>query len=442
MIRFFAFLFSVIFFISCASKREILSPQQSLSNQLNTATNNQHHVGFILKELGSDKVLFEQNADKSFIGASNIKILNFYAGLNMLGDSIPSFQYLIKGDSLIVWPMGDPSFLHPSFKSQKAFDFLKNSGKNIFIVSGRYKGERFGQGWSWDDFNESYQAEITDFPLYGNVIQCKQDSIGRLNFFPDLSSLYFSELTVNKLSNTIKRELFSNNLEVPSVIKTGYKQNLPIFFNKNILESLLTDTLLATGLITSSVNTLPWRPIPAQARIIYNAKKDEILEKMLKDSDNFIAEQLLLNYAAANNLEMNSKSVIKEVTFKYLSDLKPGYSWVDGSGLSRFNLISPKVMVGVLDKINAKIDNENRLFSFFAAGGKSGTLKNMFKEAGEPFIYAKSGTLTNNYNLSGYLIGKSGKRYVFSYLNNNFLRPVAEVRADVEKFLIRVHEQY
>lgn len=441
MIRFFAFCVSMAVITSCASQKHVTSPQQVISNQLNTEITKQHHVGFLLKDLETGKVVLEQNADKNFIAASNMKLFNLYVGLNMLGDSVPSFQYIVKGDSLLIWPMADPTFLHPAFKDQKAFDFLKNSGKNIYIVGGRYKGQKYGRGWAWDDYNESYQAEITDFPLYGNVVSCSQDSSGVLKLLPDLSSLYFSELSTSKSSTTIKRNTSGNNLSIPARLKIGYKQSLPISFNKNILESLLTDTLLATGLITSSVNTLPWRPVPAQAKIVYNANTKDVFTQMLHASDNFIAEQLLLNYAAANNLEMNGTTVISTASL-YFSALKSSYQWVDGSGLSRLNLASPQVMVEVLEKIRAKVNNEQELFSLLPAGGKSGNLKNMFTANSETFIYAKSGSLSNNFNLSGYLIGKSGKRYVFSYLNNNFIKPVSEIKVEVERALTFVHEQY
>lgn len=441
MTRLFAFSFLTLAFLSCSPKKELISNKNSLVSQLNSETNKQHHVGFILKDLESHKVVFEQNADKNFIAASNIKLLNFYAGLNMLGDSVPSFQYSIKGDSLLVWPMADPTFLHPSFKSQKAFDFLKNSGKNIFIVSGRYKGEKYGRGWAWDDYNESYQAEITEFPLYGNVMHCSQDSIGGLKFFPDLSSLYYSESSVNKAALSIKRNIDGNNIEVPEVIKKGYKQTLPISFNQGILESLLSDTLLATGLITTSVTILPLRNVPADAKTIYNVKTSEVFEKMLKDSDNFIAEQMLLNYAVANNMEMNGKIVINKAA-QYFPEIKSAAQWVDGSGLSRLNLVTPKLMVDLLEKIKVKVANEQQLFSYLPAGGKSGTLKNMFTANPQTFIYAKSGSLSNNYNLSGYLLGKSGKHYAFSYLNNNYLKPGKEIKAEVEKFLTFVYEHY
>ena len=75
-------------------------------------------------------------------------------------------------------------------------------------------------------------------------------------------------------------------------------------------------------------------------------------------------------------------------------------------------------------------------------GGKSGTLRNMFKSSSTPFVFAKSGSLSNNYNLSGYLIGKSGKKFVFSFMNNSFLNPTADIRNEVERVLTFIHDNY
>ena len=58
---------------------------------------------------------------------------------------------------------------------------------------------------------------------------------------------------------------------------------------------------------------------------------------------------------------------------------------------------------------------------YFPVGGKSGTLKNWYSGNPKPYIHAKSGTLGNNYNLSGYLVTNSGKILIFSYMNNHYL---------------------
>jgi D-alanyl-D-alanine carboxypeptidase/D-alanyl-D-alanine-endopeptidase (penicillin-binding protein 4) len=260
---------------------------------------------------------------------------------------------------------------------------------------------------------------------------------------PDLASLYYSEKNIQKSLKSIKRNLYNNNIFVPEQLNPGYKQLIPISFNSNIKESLLTDTLLATGLITSSVSTLPWRPVPPDAKIIYNAKADSVYKKMLQNSDNFLAEQLLLNYATQEKLNMDANLIIQKAQQELFMDVdKASYNWVDGSGLSRLNLMSPNFGINLLEKIKQKINNDDKLFDLLAAGNKSGTLKNMFKTSASSFVYAKSGSLSNNYNLVGYLVGKSGKKYAFSYFNNNFIAPVSAIRTDVEQLLTFIHLNY
>ncbi|WP_304065435.1 D-alanyl-D-alanine carboxypeptidase [Pedobacter glucosidilyticus] len=442
MIRFIYIFFLYAFITACTAKKSVTTTKQQIDHQFDLLAQKNHHIGFVLKDLEKNQVVYELNADKPFIAASTIKLLNFYTGLHFMADSVPSYQYIIKGDSLIIWPMADPTFLNPDFKDQPAFDFLKNSGKNIYLVSGRYKGEKFGKGWFWDDYNESYQAEITDFPMYKNMVTCSQNTDGTFSMSPDLASLYYSEKSVHKSLKSIKRNAFNNNIFVPEQLNLGYKQLIPISFNSNIKESLLTDTLLATGLITSSVSTLPWRPVSANAKIIYNTQADLVYKKMLQNSDNFLAEQLLLNYAAQQQLNMDASLIIQKAQQELFNDVdKSSYHWVDGSGLSRLNLISPSFGITLLEKLRQQVNND-KLFDLLAAGNKSGTLKNMFKTSSNSFVYAKSGSLSNNYNLVGYLVGKSGKKYAFSYLNNNFIAPVSAVRTDVEQLLTFIHQNY
>ncbi len=439
------FIPTVLIFVlsSCSVKKNISLPYQSIADQIkNSPVNQQHQVGFVIRELGSDKNMFEENASKYFTPASNTKLFTFYTALNMLGDSIPSFEYVMKKDSLIIWPMADASFLHPDFKEQKAFDFLKNAGKNIYLVNGRYLGDRFGAGWSWDDYNDYYQAEITELPLYGNSMNIAASGDGILKYAPNLPNLYLSEVVSSKGITKILRNPVNNNLTVPTTVGANYKQTIPLSLNENVVENLLTDTLLSTGMIIKPVMNIDWRAVPAKAKVIYSSPADSLYKHMLQPSDNFIAEELLLNCAAANHLKMRTDSVISFSTRKYLSDLPDKVQWVDGSGLSRLNLFTPNDMAKLLQKIYQKVGDEKRLFGLLATGGSSGTLRNMFKTSGAPYVFAKSGSLSNNYNLSGYLIGKSGKRYIFSFMNNNYINSTAEIRAEVERVIAFIHDNY
>ena len=81
------------------------------------------------------------------------------------------------------------------------------------------------------------------------------------------------------------------------------------------------------------------------------------------------------------------------------------------------------------------------LFSYFPVGGKSGTLKKWYGNE-KPYVFAKSGSLSNNYNLSGYLVTKKGTVLIFSYMNNHFKESSSEIKKVMEKTLFEIYNKY
>jgi len=166
---------------------------------------------------------------------------------------------------------------------------------------------------------------------------------------------------------------------------------------------------------------------------------DSLYVKMMKASDNFIAEQLLLQVGNKTVQQYNTPLAIKYVLDGSLAEIPDRPRWVDGSGLSRYNLFSPRSMVFILSKLYHEVPKD-KLISYFPQVGMEGTLKNNFKE--QPYVHAKSGTLSNNYSLSGYLTTKKGTVLIFSYMNNHYTGSSNKRKKEMAVFFKELYESF
>lgn len=397
---------------------------------------NDHAVGFALSDLDNGQVIYEKDADKYFVAASNTKLFTFYAGLKLIPDSIPSLRYIEKGDSLIFWGTGDPSFLQRRLKGTRAMDFLKASHKQLFFSPGRYTGDFYGPGWAWDDYNDYYQAEISELPLMDNLVEAKNNQ-GKLSIEP---AEFTDSFKVDSLSKEktfgVTRKFDHNEFNYPVVaMQAGYDQFIPYKTSTEITLRLISDTLhVAVQLLQMDM--------PASAKTIYNMKSEDVFREMLLPSDNFIAEQLLLVYANQFQSPLNGRNAIYYIMEKYLSALPNKPKWSDGSGLSRMDLFSPKDIIVILRLIDKEVNNREKLFSMLPAGGKSGTLKSTYPKTDHPFVFGKTGSLSGVYNQSGYLVTKKGRILVFSFMNNNFVGPAGDTKKEMVKMITYIHDKF
>ena len=396
-----------------------------------------YQVGFALYDMAGSEMIFQKDADKYFTPASNTKLFTFYAGLKIAPDSIPSLRYIEKGDSLIFWGTGDPSLLHTALKGTKAIDFLKSSDKKLFFANGRYKGNFFGNGWSWDDYNDYYQPEITELPLFDNVVLVTAKQAGEMTITPKAFNSCFSADSISKATKfSVQREFLVNKFHYPLVKTTAnYEQQIPFKTSTGTTLTLLADTL------KKEIQLINYE-LPRGAKTIYSTKSDDVFRQLMLPSDNFVAEQLLLTYADKLGLEMSTPKVIAAIKEKYLTELPDQPKWIDGSGLSRGNLFTPRSLIKLLDLIYKEVNNQDRLFSMLPAGGKSGTLRNAYPKTDTPFVYGKTGTLSGVHNQSGYVLTKKGKLLLYSFMNNNYIQSTTEVRKEMVRVVTYLHDNF
>ncbi len=392
----------------------------------------QNHSGFALYDIEKQEMVAEYQSDRYFTPASNAKLFTLYAGLCLLGDSIPALRYTTKGDSLIFWGTGDPSLFHPDMPASNVSSFLKNWQGHLFYYPHNYVGKRFGAGWSWADYPDYYQCELSALPLYGNIVRFTNRTVNPRIFKDSLRTAGWSE------DFKLTRDEFANNFYSMGWPSKAFTEDIPYRLSNQLSTQLLADTL------KKEVRLFPKVALGRNFSTLYSLPIDTLYRRMLQVSDNMFAEQILLMCASqldVNNEGIDTKKSIEYVKKQFLADLPDEPIWEDGSGLSRYNLFTPRSIVKLLQKIYDKVPDQERLFGLMSIGGKAGTLRNQYKNR-PSFVFAKTGSLANTYCLSGYLRTKKGKTLIFSLMNGNFIRKTSEIRNEVEKVLTEIYEKY
>ena len=414
-------------FVSCSPARRIARDLRTKSAYAN------HLVGVALYDPATGKYLIQHNADRPFTPASNTKLFSFYAGLLTLRDSLPVLLYVARPDSLIFWGTGNPLLLHPDLPDTSALSFLRSRPERLFFSPANYDGPRYGPGWAWDDYNDDYSSELAPMPIYGNVVRFTDGHSIPHRFMDSLQTAPDAKPVKN-----IRRAEFNNQFVRPARGKIT-RQDVPFRWSAPLTAQLLADTLHRPVEIVSQFT-------PTSVRVLRGSPTDSLYKRMLHVSDNQFAEQVLFMVSAERSLASPGSARLHPVAeLRRMADSVLRYpaasaKWVDGSGLSRYNLFTPNVLIDLLTKI-AAIVPQQRLFALLPAAGQSGTLGSLTL-AGKPYIFAKSGSLSGVYNLSGYLLTKRGKTLYFSVMNNNFTGSVSAVRRQTVELLRQIHERF
>ena len=418
---------SVILFSSCSLSKKISRPatEYLLDNPAFVSA----HTGISIYEPATGKYWYNYQSEKYFTPASNTKLATCYAAMKYLGDSLIGLKYKQINDSTaVVKGMADPSFLHSDFKNNPVFDFLKKY-HHIQIINPEFH-DYLGRGWSWGDYLEDYMAQRSAFPVHGNTVQVDWKKDQTLSFIPS----YFQKLSVIKgsLANgyEVSRPWDFNDF---TFINGGTKHSqIPFTPNEGTLIALLEDTLHTDV-----------RSIPEFSEIlngtIHSQPTDTLLRTMMHRSDNFFAEQSLLMVSQQLTGTMDDRKVIDTLLATDYSGMPQKPHWVDGSGLSRYDLFSPKDFIFILNKMKNDFGME-RIKNILPTGG-TGTISSYYR-ADSGYIFVKTGTLNGVVALSGFLYTKKNKLLLFSILVNNHTSTATSIRQGVEKFIQTVRNRF
>ena len=406
------------------------------------------HVGISIYDAESGKYWYNYQGDKYFVPASNTKIPTCYAAMKYLGDSLKCFLSMENDTAILILPTGDPTFLHPEYKVQPSFDFLKESKKKIYTTDVKWKSEALGSGWSWNDYNESYMAERSPMPIYGNLLKWVQEKVNNngmapfaIYSIPEINWPVNFNIDAKAKNFGVKRKIGENEYELIQGTEK-YKELYVPFLTHGIKTSveLLSDTIgKSISLINEKALTKPFENVQLFVHYIKTQPTDSLLKPMMHRSDNFFAEQSLLMVSNEMLGVMDDGKIIDTLLKADFKDLPQRPRWVDGSGLSRYNLFTPQDFVSILNKMKNEFGME-RIKVILPTGGE-GTISNYYK-ADSNYIFAKTGTLSGVVAFSGFLYTKKGKLIIFSTLVNNHQASSTAVRRAMEKFIEGIRNKY
>lgn len=417
-------------------------------------------IGVKVYSLDRSEVVYEKDATKLYMPASNNKLLTAAVALECLG---PDYTFkthvladgqvldgVLKGN-LIIRGLGDPSSssrIEPkdpflSFREWAAR--LKQQG--IYSISGNILGDggvfeqtAYGRGWAWDDLPEGYAAPVSALQFNENLILIEIEP----------------GLTAGSMAS-IKMAPLADYFTVENKVLTGGAKKLARI---EILRSKTHDMAVVSGTIPSGAGTSS-RSIAVQLPILYylSALKQILNEEGIAPADCGIREMkeslpqspsLLWTHASRPlseliapimkmSLNLGAETIVRvlgleirgegsfakgrevvEETLERMGLAKDSYVFADGSGLSRLNLISADALVRVL-----RFMHQHRHFSSFydalAIAGIDGTLATRMKKTrAQNNARAKTGTYAGASALSGYIRTADDEMLAFSILANNY----------------------
>lgn len=379
----------------------------------------QAHIAFSVESINNSKPKAFYQGGKYMTPASNTKLLTFLAAVQNF-DSLPVLYYQ-KQDSIMHFKAtGYPLLFHPFYPDhQLAFFFSQKYSWHYHAPKSELKAQ--GPGWSWDDYPYYFAAESSPFPIYGNTTQV----------FGETSSPQFIPKTFEKqvILDSLAKNFYRNQIQNYFYLnpqKLNSKDTLysPFITSDTVFVRLLKDHIeLPVKLLDDRNTDISWK-------VLYSQQEEMLYKGLLQDSDNGIAEALLNMISQSTFDEMNIRRTIDTLKLQWSQWLPDPIEWVDGSGLSRYNMITPRTLTAVLKKIYEEVGFET-IKKYFPKSESTGTLKSYTLKK----VYAKTGTLRHNYNLSGYWMSPKGNVYVFSIMANHFTAPTIEIQKGISELL-------
>ena len=410
-------------------------------------------------DLQNDHQILSKNSQQMFIPASTQKLLTAVAATKQLGSafqfktsiySSANFENGVLTGDLFVRFSGDPTLtteqLAAMFNQLKAQGLRQINGQ-VYLISDS-REQTLAPGWVWDDLGICYAAPVSRFIIDKNCAHGRfspnsnpQNNKGSLSFSSRVPVSVVTDAIFDKTGATSFCELDlvrlgKNHFQLSGCYPGSTAINLAVAINDP--QQFAIDTL---------ANVIKTRGIQHQGKIALfdkatpklilltehsSAPLNKLIDTMLLESDNLIADALLKQVGKSYYKDAgqtigtfsNGTKAMGEILISLGVDLSDA-RLADGSGLSRYNLLTAHQLVQVL-KLIYRDPILSSLIASLPKAGVSGTLKYRTQFTQEPLknrITAKTGSMQGVANLAGYIrveatADSPARDYLFVVLEN------------------------
>jgi D-alanyl-D-alanine carboxypeptidase/D-alanyl-D-alanine-endopeptidase (penicillin-binding protein 4) len=447
---------------SYATIQEFWDQMEDIFNDPNFSSAN---WGVLIQSLQTGEYFYRRNENKLFVPASNLKLFTTAGALEILG---PDYTFstniylngkidgsILIGD-LVVEGRGDPAISGRFYSGDllKVFNNWADSllafgideiDGNLIGDDNQFEDKGLGEGWAWDNESYWFSAQSGALSFNDNCVDIivavdKKSNLPVLSMAPDTKYI----VPINKVIAVpddsltmidVYRERGTNivtvfgKIRVSDSVKTYVSVNNPTqYFMVALKEVFENRGIKVTGFpqdiddVTKSLNYGTMQKLFTH----YSPQLKEIIKAINKNSQNFFAEQLLktIGLETRNFGSVEFGLVALSQFFKDIGINPEDMNMVDGSGLSRLNLVTPKQIVDLLNYIYQSY-NFIGFFNSLPIAGVDGTLGDRMKNAAlRGKIRAKTGYLESVRSLSGYAYTGDNEPISFSIMVNNFNVPV------------------
>lgn len=401
-------------------------------------------VALIVVDAASDAVLYSSHADQVRQPASTQKLVTALAAAIYLKDYRYETRVERHHQDIIFNFSGDPTLTrsHLRFLVERLKTHQDTIEGNIYLNGGVFDTFERATGVPWDIMGVCYSAPSSALTLNGNCVYGRLEATSEAPITdvrasaPSQINIQAGDISIRQgleyLSVDCRLKLIADNHNNYTVGGCLESHRLPVNFHLAIQNpTVFTATILEEELQRAGIqlngqiirkDQVSGNEVLAVHR---SAPMMQLIDAMVKDSDNLIADNVLktigrLYYDKPGSFE-NGAAAIKAILRSEAGIALDSAIIVDGSGLSRNNRMAASQLIQVVQYIFNNPDLG--LVSTMPVSGRSGTLRGRPSVSHELLvdrIAAKTGAIYGTYNLAGRIQARSGRHLYFVQIISNY----------------------